>query len=338
MLLPPLPTTMASCGVDKVPFVAFVVCVRSPPPPSSLSQMPLFTSLLPSLISTVTHGERAQLLQPHKKKDGAMCLYLCGQADDEILTSRAKELRELLAKKAWWLGARILFYPAGTTYVDAVSGAAQAAHADGARYIHHTYDDVQYLDGAGWLSTALETLRNRSYVGAVTPRVLPSAASAGGAALGGVPHGRPVVVARRHLDMFESLYPSQLADDSQALEFWMKSVYADDGATPSSSSLSSSSASRGATRRAMHHAAAAITSGAGTAAATMAALVECGRRVVATPPLNNGTAALPAPRACTVSLNARGGGGGGHGGAAGGGAGRGKRGGAGAHASTRERE
>ena len=282
-----------SCGIDRTPFVAFVVCVRSPPTPTvsemrPLTELPLFRMLLPSLAVTVKHAEYGRLAQS-EHKDGALCLYVCGHEDDETLMSRAKELRDAILRQARGFGVRMLFYPAGSGNAAAIRGAAQAAYADGAAFIHHTYDDVMYAD-AGWITHAVEQARR---YGAALPRVrplLPPTSPATATPSLGLRH-QPALVARRHLDLFDDLYPLQLPDDARARDYWIAATYrldraalADHATAPTGASARSNGDGRprgsgGAAKRA---AASIATDTGAPAAALVAALVDCGRRVLAT--------------------------------------------------------
>jgi hypothetical protein len=286
------------CGTGALPSVAIVVCIASRNVP--LAQQPLITTLLPSLASTIATYERRDLR--------AMCLYVCAQDDDDFLIERTKELRRAVGSKASFLATRlrILYFP---SLQDAINKAALYAYADGATFVHHTFDDVRYTKNH-WLRDAMLTLNRQGGAGVVHPAV--KRTDAGHAAL-----CRPSLVqrvrrrvsaaqpsrraasqrsarlccarAQRHLDVFEQHYPPQVMQlhDIGALDEWLSATYATaDGRFPST-----------------------LTSGGGAherlgGKTPLPALVECARQVLTEYAANNATARST----CVASAAVRGGG------------------------------
>ena len=228
------------CGLGGEVFVAVLACVRSTPG-EPVGRMPVVTTLLPSLARSVAR-RRGEF-------GGRVCIYLCAEEDDEWLLAQMREFRHKASAQLGGLGMRLLFFPGRTP----VREAAAYAYADGARYFHHTYDDVTYTD-AKWLGKAIGAL-DAGGTGVIHPTV-ERATSALGA---------PAVLARTHLDVFHELYPPQCP--GWALDTWLSATYASTPLAPHD--LGSRAAGQSASRAKHPH------------PQLLPALVECGRHVVA---------------------------------------------------------
>ena len=209
--------------------IAFIVGMRAEPG-VRMEKTALFTRLLPSLHSSITRAERAQLATA-----GPVCLYLFASDQDAQLMREARELTKSVRSTYRWLGMRLLFFSAPF----AVREAAFAAFSDGAKLIHHTYPDAAYAS-AGWLGVAMSSIRSRhpfGYSSAAITRA--DASSATESSTTSAP-----VVSRRHLEVFSELYPRQITE-TWALNVWMDGVYADDAPTAVANGGSGSDSSSG---------------------------------------------------------------------------------------------
>ena len=124
-------------GATVPPGLVVVSCVRASAG-VPLDRIELFRTMLPSFRETVSQAELRSL-------PGPACLYLCADAGNELLMDRVKELRRLAQTRANGLGVRVFFYPYRTSGLARSLPFREAmlqAYADGARYLHHTFDDV----------------------------------------------------------------------------------------------------------------------------------------------------------------------------------------------------
>ena len=180
--------------------VAFVTCIRSLPE-RTLAQQPIFQSLMPSLARTVTAAERSK----HRIHAGvpaplSFSIYVCAQDDDSNLIAGAREFRRVAGHKAGFLALHLFFYPSLET---ARGQAVLQAYADGAKYIHCTYEDATY-ERSGWLSVALSSLRRG--VGVHLTRVQSESAKRDARSRGGTSQATTVV--RRNLEFFAEAQPA----------------------------------------------------------------------------------------------------------------------------------
>ena len=290
------------------PGIVVISCIRSAPG-VPIERMALINELLPSLRQTVTHADLKIL-------NGPACLYLCGEEDDSYLVERAKALRQLAAYTARIFGVRLFFYPRRAPFRDA----AAQAYAEGAQFIHHTYDDFVY-SRQGWLREAVQALRAAvpREIGMVTP---PATVSSGMAALvhssrenmlqsGDTDRFRvrsqlrgSAVVSRVHLDIFLDFCPATPAEYSDSLNCydWLSHTYAAVTSVPTLAPCSTSGSGRSDECVVRRH-----------ASRLRAELISCGRTGVATYSLRlsvaNGTDAravsLPPPKRCLVGTPTR---------------------------------
>ena len=304
----PICTAHTMCGPGySNSLVSFIVGIRGDPS-TPLERTPLFTRLLPSLMSSTSHPERTDLLAL-----GKLCLYLYGSDDDTHLMDQTRELNRLVNRRFSWLGLRILFYPAaGEGSVDDrhAREATLTAYGDGARFLHHTYADAQYVARPGWLTTSLVGLGlglGPNHQDALSLPGQPSVVRhmrlviqrAQRGVEGGVA-GRALMIPRRHLDVFSQLCPPQLAGsrvNSWACDVWLSGVYAMDASTVASV-LSEA-----------RRAAAAPKDVVAATAALLPSLIECGRYVIglrsesSRRPRHNRTAALAAAATASSSIS-----------------------------------
>ena len=72
-------------------------------------------------------------------------MYLCADESDTFLLEHVKEIRHQAKIKSSGLGVRFLFYPLHASARGTgspIREAATQAYADGAQFLHHTYEDV----------------------------------------------------------------------------------------------------------------------------------------------------------------------------------------------------
>lgn len=295
--------SVMSCGPGgQPPGLVVVACVRAPEPGSPLSQMVLFKKLLPSFRRTVSQAELRSL-------QGPACLYLCAEERDELFIERVREL-SYETKKRTQLGFRLFFYPTRSAGTSPFRETAAQAYADGAQYLHHTFDDVIYLE-PGWLGGAIRSLQQRTPtdVGVVLPSLIPRevSAQAGVARVLGRatarPHSStrvPTTVSRRHLDIFAEYSPVDLPE--HAASEWLASVYAPlaGGTLPAASRLqaawvSAAASNHSALRRRTSHTVARAPP------TRYDLLVECGQAAVARQ-LRMPTPAEAPPADCNAAL------------------------------------
>ena len=251
------------------PGLVVIVCTRAHTG-GSLRDSPLFTSFLPSLSKSVSSKDVKAL-------GGPACIYVCAEEDDEALITQAASFRRMVAGAARHFGVRLFFYPRRSSFRQT----AAQAYADGALYLHHAHDSVQYSK-AGWVAEAVATLQARHprNIGFTMPAISSSSTppaeterrTGGWAALGGQARAAShiaALVSRLHLDIFDELYPSAVPDYS--VHEWLTRTYAAlDGAAVVGDGCDASSSSRSGCPRA---AGARKLQGWG-------ALVECGRAAV----------------------------------------------------------
>ena len=199
------PHNMANDGT-KPNSIAIVASIKSTPG-LALMEQPLLKNLVPSLVSTITRGE-------HSRHRAGIGLYLYAKEDDDFFIEHTRELRRLLAARlGFMLPPRILYFPSPET---GLNGAMLYAYADGFQYFHRTFEDVKYARPA-WLGDAVRALSlgHTSYAQPMVERQVRSVERA----------ARPSVVARRHLDIFESYHPAQL-HGAGAIDAWFGGAYA----------------------------------------------------------------------------------------------------------------
>ena len=119
--------------------------------------MPLVTAMLPSFSKTVSKDELQAL-------GGPTCLYLCAHDSDNELMKRVREIRRLSLVRSLDIGVRLFFYSptnkvmsGGSAILSPFRETAVQAYADGAKYLHHAFDDVVYTR-AGWMRNAVRRL------------------------------------------------------------------------------------------------------------------------------------------------------------------------------------
>lgn len=269
------------CGLGKSSSVAFFTCIRSDPAQPSLTKMPLFTNLLPSLRDTILRNERSDF--------GPMCLYLCAYDDDEFLQNHAKDLRKHVMHYAHFMSLRLQFFPSNA----GVREIALGAWADRAQYLHHVYEDNLFSRG-GWLRAAISALQQDG-VGAVSP-ALKRVCSPPLSCPENRSRNQPIFVSRRHMATFRDFYPPQLQD--WAFAPWISGTYATKFVADGKQPLPTGTA-RSLVAGSLAGAVAATTDARPRATAILPALIECGRHVLATHPGN--TSAPPAT--CTAHAN-----------------------------------
>ena len=215
---------MSSCGPGGPPPGLVIITCVSAPESGSIHEMPLVTAMLPSFSKTVSKDELQAL-------GGPTCLYLCAHDSDSELMKHVREIRRLSLVRSLDIGVRLFFYSptnkvmsGGSAILSPFRETAVQAYADGAKYLHHAFDDAVYTR-AGWMRNAVRRLHKSTPngIGVFFPPVSVANTPSAAARTGGR-GGFPSFVSRRHLEIFSEYAPYGLSD--HAVSTWLAESYA----------------------------------------------------------------------------------------------------------------
>lgn len=192
---------------------------------------------------------------------------------------QAANVRRMVSSRVNFMTFKLLFYPSLDV---SLNGAMLLAYADGADFLHRTFEDVRYAR-TGWLGDAVRALDRRD-AAVVRPAAARVSSKTGADKSSG---SRPTLISRTHLDVFENYHPPQLHAVGASVDAWLLAAYGTAANVPTRSTAAAGAAE---TRRQQ----------------TLAALVTCARHVLAEygganrTEANDGGASPPLARASCI--------------------------------------